>query len=597
MANLDEDENVRSTSDSDNVMTPSTARKKTRRSRITVIVIHLLVHLFCLFVYLFPLWTTRTLHPVLDESHIVSRENKDVSGEAPWYHALQNDYWGRPMNSPSSHKSWRPLTIYTFRFLGTNSLFAHRCFNVLTHAATAEILAQLFSSPPDHHHDDFSSIFSSSSFIMIKLIFALHPTHVEVVANAANRPHLLACLFSLVCSDPTLPISWLALFQICGLTCSETFIFTMPAVLLTITYLQRQRQQPQSFWNDTITLLLPKYVVIFALTVLYITGRYVLDTLSIPDGLIRPAENPFYEFTGMRRVLSYAYVISIHVAKSFGLDFIGFSHEYGRDCIRPIDSFYDTRLFIPFGMITCVVVVVVVIFTKTRRQQQYLLPLLMHLCWMATLFPISGIIKVGTFVADRIVVASTVSTSVLIGTLLTRWLQPKRANNRVWKLSFCAVLFTTMWYRLHMRSLQWMDSVPLLQSSLITCPRSSKSHLEMSKVHSGLYPEYFNLTKSLQHLKQVEEIDANYCDVHQQYAHVYIQQGEFLLFEQHLVQAILCPFTMGGSVDLWQRYWQVAGTTLQAQERMHNYNAVIQRAVLEEQRKEAQQQEREAREL
>jgi hypothetical protein len=109
----------------------------------------------------------------------------------------------------------------------------------------------------------------------------------------------------------------------------------------------------------------------------------------------------------------------------------------------------------------------------------------------------------------------------------------------------------------------------------------------MSKVHSGLYPHEFNLTKSLLHLKQVQEIDPNMCDVHQQFAHVYIQQQEYLLMEEHLVQGVLCPFSMAGSVELWRRYWQLAGQDPEAQKRMEQYNKVIQRAIEEEQRKES----------
>lgn len=550
-------------------------------------VLHWVIHAFCIAVYLLPLFTHGYKgEPVLDEAHIVSTDNRDVSGEAPWYEALYNDYWGRPMNSPSSHKSWRPLTIYSFRFFpnNNNAVVVHRCFNVVTHAAVAEILSQLFSTT------------SLVKRICIKLMFALHPTHVEVVANAANRPHLLACLFALAICDPTLSIQWVAFFEVCGLTCAETFIFTMPAVLFTITYLQRQRQQQQSRacggWYDTWIVVLPRFMVVLMFTVLYIVGRWILDTLSIPDGLIRPAENPFYEFTGMRRILSYLYVISIHVAKSIGVDFIGFSHEYGRDCIRPVNSLYDTRLLIPLGMILSVVLGIVVVIVRRGRvephnQQQrqyydYWLALFMHLSWMATLFPISGIIKVGTFVADRIVVASTISTSVLIGTVLATWLL-QHSKQRLWKMTCVTTLYLVMWYRLHMRSLQWMDSVSLLTSSLETCPRSAKSHLEMSKVHSGLYPNLVNLTKSLEHLKMVQDIDGDFCDVHHQYAHVYIQQNEYLLFEQHLLKALLCPYTMGGSMDLWQRYWKVAGSTPEAQERRNAYDAVIQRALLEDQ--------------
>lgn len=578
-----------STCTSTSISPASTNNMKSTKS-VLLLLLHWLIHAFCVAVYLLPLFTHGYEGlPVLDEAHIVSKDNRDVSGEAPWYEALYNDYWGRPMNSPSSHKSWRPLTIYTFRlFSAQRSLTLHRCFNVFTHAAVAEILSQLFSNANVLHR------------ICIKLFFALHPTHVEVVVNAANRPHLLACLFALTISDPTLPIQWVALFEVCGLMCAETFIFTMPAVLLTMTFLQRRQEEQRkttttTCWYDTMIVLMPRVFVIVMFTLLYIVGRWVLDTLSIPDGLIRPAENPFYEFVGIRRVLSYLYVISIHVAKSMGVDFIGFSHEYGRDCIRPVDSLYDARLLIPFGMILCVVLGVVVVMSRSRRvlrhkqqQQQhddYWLPFVMHLSWMATLFPISGIIKVGTFVADRIVVASTISTSVLMGAFLSTWLELQHPKRRLWKMACVAVMYLVMWYRLHMRALQWMDSVPLLSSSLTTCPRSAKSHLEMSKVHSGLYPNLFNLTKSLEHIRKVEEIDGDYCDVHQQYAHVYIQQNEYLLFEQHLVKALLCPFTQGGSIDLWHRYWKAVGHTPEAQERMNAYNAVIQRAVLEEQQR------------
>jgi hypothetical protein len=56
------------------------------------------------------------------------------------------------------------------------------------------------------------------------------------------------------------------------------------------------------------------------------------------------------------------------------------------------------------------------------------------------------------------------------------------------------------------------------------------------------------------------------------------------------LRAILWPFTMKGILNLWQRYRQLLGDKLQAQERLTNYNAILQCAVLDEQQKEAQQQ-------
>ena len=39
--------------------------------------------------------------------------NPDIVGQQPAI--LSNDYWGMPMSSPKSHKSYRPITILSFK--------------------------------------------------------------------------------------------------------------------------------------------------------------------------------------------------------------------------------------------------------------------------------------------------------------------------------------------------------------------------------------------------------------------------------------------------------------------------------------------------
>jgi hypothetical protein len=53
--------------------------------------------------------------------------------------------------------------------------------------------------------------------------------------------------------------------------------------------------------------------------------------------------------------------------------------------------------------------------------------LLVFFAWMATLFPIAGILKIGTFMADRIVVPSTVGT-IFGGRLLALWIDGQNDN-------------------------------------------------------------------------------------------------------------------------------------------------------------------------
>lgn len=41
--------------------------------------------------------------------------NKDVLGTSPISSVFKNDFWGTPMADMNSHKSYRPLTIISFR--------------------------------------------------------------------------------------------------------------------------------------------------------------------------------------------------------------------------------------------------------------------------------------------------------------------------------------------------------------------------------------------------------------------------------------------------------------------------------------------------
>lgn len=50
---------------------------------------------------------------VFDDSEAVVR-NKDVYGKR-WTETFSNDFWGGNINSNISHKSYRPLTILSFR--------------------------------------------------------------------------------------------------------------------------------------------------------------------------------------------------------------------------------------------------------------------------------------------------------------------------------------------------------------------------------------------------------------------------------------------------------------------------------------------------
>ena len=97
------------------------------------------------------------------------RENTPLSS------VFSNDFWGSPLTHPESHKSYRPLTILSFRLnrnLHELSPWGYHLFNVLAHAAVC-VLFTYFS---------ISLLASPTTGLLAGLLFTLHPIHTEAVS-------------------------------------------------------------------------------------------------------------------------------------------------------------------------------------------------------------------------------------------------------------------------------------------------------------------------------------------------------------------------------------------------------------------------------
>ena len=229
-----------------------------------------LLHGVTLAIYLLPLLGDDTVprdHAVLDELHLVGKNvaNRDVI-DSNWLELFQHDYWGRPMDAPNSHQSWRPLAVLLLRLFSNQTLAVHRLISVVTHAAAAELVGILAVKLLGGRRGSQSQRFDDTLLrCLAKLAFALHPTHVEVTANVANRPHLLALVGSLVASDPDTPWAVFVLAIAAGFLCCETFLFQVGPAAVTVwavAYVRRyhQQQQPPRGDNGSSSIVSPSAV-------------------------------------------------------------------------------------------------------------------------------------------------------------------------------------------------------------------------------------------------------------------------------------------------------------------------------------------------
>ena len=103
-------------------------------------------------------------------------ENEDLRPGTPISEIFKNDFWGKPMKDNTSHKSYRPLCVLTFRLNymlhGLHPLGYH-LVNVALHLAVS--LFFVYFCEVNIFHDEKTSMIAG-------MLFAVHPVHTEAVS-------------------------------------------------------------------------------------------------------------------------------------------------------------------------------------------------------------------------------------------------------------------------------------------------------------------------------------------------------------------------------------------------------------------------------
>ncbi|XP_015787565.1 transmembrane and TPR repeat-containing protein 1-like isoform X2 [Tetranychus urticae] len=123
--------------------------------------------------------------------------NPDVIGINNWTSLWFNDFWGKPMSDPLSHKSYRPLTTLTFRLnmalrKGENDStisWKFRLVNVILHILVVQLIMYTVNKVLNC---------SKQMSLLVALHFAVHPIHTEAVSSNVGRADILCSIFSLL---------------------------------------------------------------------------------------------------------------------------------------------------------------------------------------------------------------------------------------------------------------------------------------------------------------------------------------------------------------------------------------------------------------
>lgn len=129
--------------------------------------------------------------------------NLDLTDETTFAELFRHDFWGKDMSDVASHKSWRPLTVLSFRatfqLVGLKP-FWFRVTNVCLHALASALAFDVgrcwLEEGSTSSTLDGGQCVTMWSSIVAGLLFAVHPIHTEAVGGAVvGRADLLAAVF------------------------------------------------------------------------------------------------------------------------------------------------------------------------------------------------------------------------------------------------------------------------------------------------------------------------------------------------------------------------------------------------------------------
>lgn len=456
---------------------------------------------------------------VFDDSEAIVG-NDDLKADVHWTDLFQHDFWGKRLASKHSHKSYRPLTVLTYRWnywLSRDfSPWGFHFTNLLLHPVVCVVLLRVCSIIMGRIED--KELDSSWKSFVIAILFAVHPIHTESVAGIVGRADLMSalCVFLAIwafhkcccvdnpsrCDSEGHPVSFSFIWIIvCIALCGLAMLFKeqgITAVGICLIYdviiickvdilklLKSQLFAKKESKNEKQTdpqwitgLLFRQFIMITATTVILGARFHVMGT-GPPK--FQPVDNPAsFSNSTLTRFATYNYIYALNgwlLVNPWWLCF-----DWSMGCIPLIESIWDIRIistFVFWVVMLALVRVALVSENVTHRKAVTMGLALLVLPFL----PASNLFfTVGFVIAERVLYISVAGFCILITTGLSQLWQHSNTK-RPCCIALILLIFIFSIRSMH-RSHQWTNEIDLFTSGVSVCPLNAKVHYNIGKVLS-----------------------------------------------------------------------------------------------------------------
>lgn len=517
---------------------------------------------------------------VFDDSEAIL-SNNDLKSETPLSDLFVHDFWGSKLDSKTSHKSYRPLTVLTFRwnyFLsGGPYPMSFHIVNIILHGLVSVLMLAVFSLVLAGSHNDREGrpLFGApKASLACAILFAIHPIHTESVAGIVGRADLLCALLFILsflcyvrscCQDTvsrthatlhrpeTFSLAWFCLSVVfCGLSvlckeqgitvigiCSAYDIIVICQVdvlrllrLKKSTENQNQEASPsvtkQNTSGDWFKSLCVRHLF------LAITGAAILVTRWRVMGSAPPVfqvfDNPHSFVNGtLLRTLNYNYLYALNCWILVNPWWLCFDWSMGS--VPTIDSVSDPRVL---AVIVLWVVLAFCLYSACVGpigQQQRQLTMALALLIVPFLPASNLFFRVGFVIAERVLYLSTAGFCILVVMGICKLQQKFSSMNTRYCLFFLVAVFMI---RSIQRSNEWKTEMALFTAGAKTCPLNAKVHYNIGKLNSDLG----NIEKAISKYRLAISLNPEYDQAMNNLGNLLKDQGKNEEAEQLLRKAV-----------------------------------------------------------
>ncbi|CAH0557925.1 unnamed protein product [Brassicogethes aeneus] len=424
---------------------------------------------------------------VFDDSEAILK-NKDVLPSTPVATIFQNDFWGGDIALNSSHKSFRPLTILSYRL---NVLYSNNKLDAFQFHATNVILYgllcllsipvfELFFKKRKTDKDDIRNEAYWST-----LLFTVHPVHTEAVAGLVGRADILSSvlffavllLYSRIIQKKgsLLVLVMFVFLLVCAVLCKETAITVLGVCPVYDLFYMKKRRKPWSKMLSKGFLIRNIFLVMIGVVIMF----FRFKIMNFEGPMFTHIDNPAgYCQSFLTKILTYNYIYFLNILLLIWPQWLCFDWSMG--CIPLVESMRDTRFIFVF-----ISWVVILYFTQKLIKIAYYKDTLdirvMAVALMVLPFlPASNLfLKVGFVIAERALLLPSAGFCLLIVLGLKKIEKMTNTKTATGVLYSVLLIFA---FRTVLRNLDWLSEERLFSSGLDVCPLNAKVHYNVAKI-------------------------------------------------------------------------------------------------------------------